>query len=159
MASGNNDLQFVSAARDHVLQMMAWFPSRHALATWGGWEFRFPFTAESFLADCRLAELPSYALVHSTELYGFGQFYLRAGRCHLSRLVVAPDQRRRGLGTQLIQGLLRVGRRQLQVSEASLFLHSSNTPALALYERLGFRRAPYPEAGIDLQEIVYMIAP
>ena len=93
------------------------------------------------------------------ELCGFGQFYLRAGRCHLSRLAVAPAHRGRGLGTQLIEMLLREGKRTLGVTQSSLFVHLSNATAIALYERLGFPRTPYPEPGFDLPNSYYMTLP
>jgi len=157
MAAHDEDMQLRSAMREHVLQMMDWFTDEHSCRVWGGWEFRFPFNAESFLADSRLADLPSYALLRGAQLCAFGQFYRRAGRCHLAHLAVAPNERRRGLGTQLIKGLLVLGKSQLAATESSLFVHSSNTAALALYERLGFTRAAYPEAGLDRGEIYYMV--
>jgi ribosomal protein S18 acetylase RimI-like enzyme len=140
--------------------MMTWFPTEHSCHVWGGPEFRFPFTAESFLADSKLTRLPSYALIReSAELCGFGQFYLRAGRCHLSRLAVAPGHRGRGLGTQLIKMLVQEGTKTLGVTQSSLFVHITNTFAIALYERLGFARSPYPEPGLEIPNTYYMISP
>jgi ribosomal protein S18 acetylase RimI-like enzyme len=126
---------------------------------WGGPEFRFPFTAETFLADSKLTRLPSYALIReSGELCGFGQFYLRAERCHLSRLAIAPAYRGRGLGTQFIEMLLREGKKTLRVNQSSLFVHITNTSAIALYERLGFTRSSYPEPGFEIPNAYYMIS-
>jgi ribosomal protein S18 acetylase RimI-like enzyme len=137
---------------------MTWFPTEHSCRVWGGPEFRFPFTPETFLADSKLTSLPSYVLIREkAELCGFGQFYLRVGRCHLSRLVVAPAHRGRGLGTQLIEMLLREGKKTLGVTQSSLFVHVTNTSAIALYERLGFTRTPYPEPGFDIPNSYYMI--
>jgi ribosomal protein S18 acetylase RimI-like enzyme len=134
------------------------FSDRAQLPRLGGPEFRFPFTPETFLADSKLTSLPSYALIREkTELCGFGQFYLRVGRCHLSRLAVAPAHRDRGLGTQLIEILLREGKKALGVTQGSLFVHVTNTSAIALYERLGFTRTPYPEPGFDIPNSYYMI--
>jgi ribosomal protein S18 acetylase RimI-like enzyme len=155
----DNDLQLVRASRDHVLQMMEWFADQRSCALWGGWAFRFPFTAETFLADSKLGEIPSYALIRDpAQLCGFGQFYLRAARCHLAHLAVAPALRGRGLGTELIKRLLSTGKCQLHVTESSLFVHSTNAAAMALYERLGFKRVAYPEEGFDRPDIYYMIA-
>ena len=103
----NLPVQLVEVAEAHAPQFMTWFPTEHSCRVWGGPEFRFPFTLETFLADSKLTRLPSYALIRDkAELCGFGQFYLRVGRCHLSRLAVAPAHRGRGLGTQLIRMLL-----------------------------------------------------
>ena len=153
-----NPLLLIEATKAHVPEIMTWFPTEHSCRVWGGPQFRFPFTVETFLADSKLMSLASYALIReSAELCGFGQFYLRVGRCHLGRLAVAPAHRGRGLGTQLIEMLLREGKKTLGVTESSLFVHLSNTAAIALYERLGFTRSPDPEPGLAIPNSLYMI--
>src|ERR1700735_1269055 len=122
-----DSLQLVKATREHLLQMRSWFPDQESVRVWGGPEFRFPFTAETFLADSKCADLASYALIRdSTELCGFGQYYLRAGRCHLGRLAISPGCRGQGLGTQLIRLLQRVGKEKLGTTEYSLFVSVTN---------------------------------
>ena len=153
-----NPLVLIEATQAHVPELMTWFPTEHSCRIWGGPEFRFPFTAETFLADSKLMSLQSYALIgESAELCGFGQYYLRVGRCHLSRLAVAPAYRGRGLGTRLIEMLQREGKKALGVTESSLFVHVTNTSAIALYERLGFTRSAYPEPGLGIPNAFYMI--
>jgi ribosomal protein S18 acetylase RimI-like enzyme len=155
----NPTLQVTKATEAHAQQIMTWFPDEHSCRVWGGPAFRFPFTPESFLTDSKLAELPSYVLLRDpAELCAFGQFYLRAGRCHLGRLAVAPTQRGRGIGTQLIRMLVREGTKTLGVTESSLFVHTTNTSAMALYQRLGFKCATYPEPDLMLPNSYYMIA-
>jgi ribosomal protein S18 acetylase RimI-like enzyme len=138
-------LKLVPATPAYLLEIMCWFPSRESCQAWGGPEFRFPFTVESFRADCHLAELPSFVLLDASgTLCGFGQYYLRAARCHLARLVVAPAHRGRGFGMRSIELLSEKGKAALGVSQCSLFVSLKNTRAMALYERLGFARAEYP---------------
>ena len=151
-------LLLLPASSEHVLQMMQWFPSGESCIVWGGQGFRFPFTAHTFLTDCRWSELPSYVLQQrSGELCAFGQYYLRAGRCHLARLAVAPSHRGRGFGTWLIEKLMQIGTRELRVSECSLFVNVSNEAAIALYERLGFIGAPHPETTSESSTSHYMV--
>jgi ribosomal protein S18 acetylase RimI-like enzyme len=155
----NRPLQFIKAMETQAPQIMTWFPDEHSCRVWGGPAFRFPFTLETFLTDSKLGELPSYVLIReAAELCAFGQFYLRAGRCHLGRLAVAPTQRGRGVGTQLIRMLMREGTKTLGVTESSLFVHITNTSAMALYQRLGFTCASYPEPDFMLPNSYYMIA-
>jgi ribosomal protein S18 acetylase RimI-like enzyme len=131
-------LKLLPATPAHLLEMMSWFPSAESCRVWGGPEFRFPFTAESFRADCHL-ELPSFTLLDArSTLIGFGQYYLRAARCHLARLAIAPAHRSRGFGTRLIELLAQAGKAALGVEHCSLFVSVANTPAMALYQRLGF---------------------
>jgi ribosomal-protein-alanine N-acetyltransferase len=57
---------------------------------------------------------------------------------HVMNVAVDPDRRRRGIGTALLGALLeRVG----AGAQVTLEVRQSNTGALALYERFGFRSA------------------
>lgn len=66
----------------------------------------------------------------------------RAGRRgYLQRLAVHPDEQRHGLGTILVSDALRWLRRW-RADRAMVNTQLANDGALALYERLGFRREP-----------------
>lgn len=139
-------------------ELMRWFPDRQSCRVWGGPEFRFPFTEASFREDAKLGSLPSWAFVgNGRTLAGFGQCYLRAGRCHLGRLAIAPAFRGQGLGSTLVRELCNRGRAEFGVESCSLFVMPSNLRAKKLYERLGFRQAPYPEPSPELEAFIYMI--
>ena len=140
-------------------ELMSWFPDRDACHAWGGDNFRFPFTEATFREDAKLDSLPTWALVGDDgAVAGFGQYYLRVGRCHLGRLAIAPNKRGQGLGNTLVRELCRKGSAELSADSFSLFVLPGNERALRLYKRLGFSEVPYPEAlpaaGLD----VYMVA-
>jgi ribosomal protein S18 acetylase RimI-like enzyme len=140
-------------------ELMSWFPDRESCQVWGGPEFRFPFTETSFREDAKLGSLPSWALLRDDgTLAGFGQCYLRADRCHLGRLAIAPAFRGQGFGSTLVRELCRWGRAEFGVESCSLFVMPSNVQAMRLYERLGFAQVPYPEPVAELQEFIYMVA-
>jgi ribosomal protein S18 acetylase RimI-like enzyme len=150
--------RLVGTTRDHLRQMMAWFPDATSCALWGGPDFRHPFTEDTFVADSRCETLPTWSLVAGDgTLLGFGQYYDRVGCCHLSRLVIAPDQRGRGLGTHLIEGLIELGAPALHASECSLFVSRTNPAAARLYARLGFTVADYPDGPFPLPGSDYMV--
>jgi ribosomal protein S18 acetylase RimI-like enzyme len=132
-----------------LAELMRWFPDRQSCHTWGGPEFRFPSTEATFREDARLRELSSFALVDTGQLAGFGQYYLRLGRCHLGRLAIAPGLRGRGLGTTLVRELGRRGQAALGVEGLSLLVVAGNEGALRLYRRLVFAVIPYPEPGME----------
>jgi ribosomal protein S18 acetylase RimI-like enzyme len=70
----------------------------------------------------------------------------------IARLFVAPSAFRRGVGTALVQHALeRAGGRRVRVGTAA-----RNAPALALYERLGFRRVGEhePVPGVHYVELI-----
>lgn len=140
-------------------ELMRWFPDADACRVWGGPAFRFPCTPESFRADARIDDLATWALVDDeATLAGFGQYYLRVGRCHLGRLAVAPALRGRGLGRTLVHELCRIGAAELGVGAFSLFVLPGNERAMKLYERLGFAPARYPEPDPMFDDCVYMVA-
>jgi RimJ/RimL family protein N-acetyltransferase len=142
----------------HLPELMSWFSGAEELRVWGGPEFRFPFTAESFREDSKVDGIDSFALVGDEgALAAFGQCYLRVERCHFGRLGVSPRERGRGLGTRLIRELADWGRLQFGPRELSLFVMRYNEAAHRLYLRLGFREATYPDPSF-MAESHYMIA-
>jgi ribosomal protein S18 acetylase RimI-like enzyme len=150
-------MQLLPATSSHLPEIMSWFGDADSTRIWGGWQFRFPFTPDSFAADVQLAERPSHVLTDAGAVRGFGQVYLRVGRCHFGRLAVAPDARGQGLGTRLLFALAEMGQRELGVPEYSLFVSRQNVQAERLYRRLGFAHMDYPEAGVP-EDYAYMVA-
>ena len=149
-------MKLVSTTKSHFRELMHWFPDRRSCAVWASPAFPYPFTETTFLEHVR-PDLPSFSLLgDDRELLGFGQYYLRVGRCHLARLVISPAHRGQGLGAYLVRGLCQHGCRRLRVGECSLFVLPDNSPALKLYRRLGFVEATYP--GETPPDSVYMVA-
>jgi ribosomal protein S18 acetylase RimI-like enzyme len=139
-------------------ELMGWFPDARALRTWGGPDFRFPFTATSFREDAKVDGIDSFMLVGGDgALAAFGQCYLRVERCHFGRVAVAPGRRGEGLGSRLFRDMADWGRARFGPRELSLFVNRDNNEAHRLYLRLGFRETPYPEPDF-LPDAHYMIA-
>ena len=125
--------------------LMTWFSSEAEVDVWGGPKFRYPFTVNTFRTDCHWPEMPSYCLrAASGAMCAFGQYYDRNGYMNLARLVVAPEHRGRRLGTELVTRLMQVAAEDLTLDEFSLFVYRDNTPALKLYQSLGFGIQEYP---------------
>lgn len=141
-----------------VPELMTWFTNAMDLRTWGGPDFRFPFTPASFREDAKVDAIDSFALVaDSGSLAAFGQCYLRVERCHFGRVGVAPRWRGQGVGTRLFRAMGAWGLAEFGPRELSLFVNRDNTAAHRLYLRLGFRDAPYPEAMPQGMDAHYMI--
>jgi ribosomal protein S18 acetylase RimI-like enzyme len=139
-------------------ELMTWFPDADSLRAWGGPEFRFPFTAETFRTDSKVDEIDSWSLVAGDgALAAFGQCYLRVGRCHFGRVGVSPRLRGSGLGSRLLREMARWGTAEFGERELSLFVRRDNEAAYRLYLRLGFREVPYPDPAF-MTDSRYMIA-
>jgi RimJ/RimL family protein N-acetyltransferase len=140
-------------------ELMSWFPDAQQCRTWGGTEFHFPFTPETFRADSKIDEIASWSLAGDDgPLAAFGQCYVRIERCHFGRLAVSPDMRGGGLGTRLIRELTAWGFAEFGARELSLFVSMNNEAAHRLYLRLGFRETAYPEPTPFMENSRYMIA-
>jgi putative acetyltransferase len=75
----------------------------------------------------------------------------------LTKMAVDPASQGRGIGRLLMEGALRTYR---ELAGRELFLESSLklTPALKLYESVGFRHRPAPRPGTHYERAdVYMV--
>jgi ribosomal protein S18 acetylase RimI-like enzyme len=106
----------------------------------------------------KLESLASFALLSAqAELLGFGQYYLRLGKCHLYRLVINPSFRGEGIATHLIHQFTVSRKTDLNTNSSSLFVIQNNVSAVKTYEKSGFTFACYPEK-ITLKDCLYMIS-
>jgi ribosomal protein S18 acetylase RimI-like enzyme len=139
--------------------LMSWFPDAYRCRSWAGPQFRFPFNEATFREDLRVDDITSLGLMFAGGSLGaFGQYYLRLGRCHLARLVVAPTLRGRRIGGTLIRELCDRGCEELGTDSCSLFVLAANASERQLYGRLGFAEAPYPEPASMLEGSLFMVA-
>lgn len=137
------------AADDDFDDVMTWFPDAESVDRWAGPKFRFPFTRDSFIEDCRIDEMDSYVLRNPDgQRAAFGQSYERTGRGHLARLVVNPLLRRRGAGRRLVEMIIASLDERHAYDEYSLFVYRDNTPAYRCYVSLGFAVTDYPEGAV-----------
>ncbi|MBQ8927099.1 MAG: ribosomal protein S18-alanine N-acetyltransferase [Oscillospiraceae bacterium] len=96
-----------------------------------GWSYDALMETAGSASGCILAALSGEGAV-----LGFLAANLVPPEGELLEIAVAPDCRRRGIGRQLVQALIRT------LGEGQLFLEvrMSNAPAIALYEQCGFVR-------------------
>jgi len=152
-------MPLISCREEHLETVMTWVTSAELCYAWAGPDFRYPFTQQTFAQDLHLSERYSYVLLNdASEVVAFGQCLEKAGRCHLSRLIVAPQCRGVGYGQWLTKELMRLGRQALNASEYSLFVLRTNKAALACYLTLGFCETPMPEEGLRFgREVAFMV--
>jgi len=111
--------------------------------------YPFPWTAGIF-RDCLRVGYCCWVCTLGEQIIGYGVMSVAAGEAHILNLCVKPKMQGQGLGRRLMNRLLTLAREH-HAEEVFLEVRASNTPALRLYESIGFneigtRRSYYPAA-------------
>ena len=103
--------------------------------------FNNPTTREWYEEELKRPDVCFVFVLRTAEhpVAAFCAFWLVVDQAHINNLAVRPELRGRGLGTQLLEGVIaevaHLGGREL-----TLEVRQSNEPALGLYRRAGFRQ-------------------
>jgi ribosomal protein S18 acetylase RimI-like enzyme len=95
------------------------------------------------------------AVGNAGMVYGYGQFTLWPRCGEISDLIVAPAYRGRGIGTAMIQYLVRSAR-EMNAECIEIGAFTSNTGAIALYRRLGFVDSHTQTITSDNDPVLYL---
>jgi len=103
--------------------------------------FTSPWSPGMFVLEMSKRSTISLAAVDADDrLFAYAVFSRYDAAWHMMNVAVAPEQRRRGIATALIEGALaRIG----PDSPVTLEVRPSNDSAIALYETFGFRSSGY----------------
>jgi len=104
--------------------------------------FRWPWGRLSFEGElaCRNAcnlTVKSSDNGADEQIIAYAFLRLAADELHILKIAVTPAWRRRGIATRLTKRCLKTGAEQGAIS-AHLEVRPSNTPAVGLYQKLGF---------------------
>jgi ribosomal-protein-alanine N-acetyltransferase len=96
---------------------------------------RASFEAEIVREHAHLVVVRSPARI---SVIAFANFWLVAGELHIHSIATHPDHRRAGIGARLVTHMIDAAVRA-ECTLATLEVRCGNVPAIALYERAGFR--------------------
>lgn len=100
--------------------------------------YNFPWSHGVF-RDCLLAGYICIVVERGEEIAGYGILSIAAGEAHILNLCVDPIFRALGYGTRLLNEVLKRAR-DAEVKEVFLEVRPSNSNALSLYRKKGFRQ-------------------
>jgi len=101
--------------------------------------FTNPWTRDMYVRELQNPDVSFLYVLRIPEqgIVAFCSFWLVLDEVHINNLAVRGDLRAQGIGTALLAHVLRAGASR-GAERATLEVRRSNTPALRLYERLGF---------------------
>lgn len=124
-------------------RIVEWVGSPAMLTQWGGAAFSYPLTEECLrehYADGG-TERRGFRAVEGGRTVGMAELdRIDPGRhsAALARVLVDPAERGRGVGADMVGGVLDVAFDDLGLHRVSLSVFDFNEPALACYESVGF---------------------
>jgi ribosomal-protein-alanine N-acetyltransferase len=103
--------------------------------------FNNPTTREWYEGELKRPDVCFIYVLRTPEhpVAAFCAFWLVAEQAHINNLAVLPELRERGLGTHLLEAVIEEAA-HLGAELMTLEVRQSNTPALRLYARSGFRQ-------------------
>ena len=137
--------------------LCGWFEDEQSLIQWGGPETRFPLDhvqLGAMLAEGK-GDLPQRWLFSGqigTSLIGHAQVALdwRHGVARMGRIAICPGRRGQGFGEAFIRLVLERILLASEFERIELNVYTFNTPAIRLYEKLGFVREGVRRAAVKV---------
>jgi RimJ/RimL family protein N-acetyltransferase len=131
-------------------QLMDWIHNEHLITNWAGSLFSYPLTERSLdwyieeTNDLHKSDALVYKAVDSEtgNMVGhisLGSISRKNHAARISRVLVGDVcQRGKGICTQMINAVLKIGFEQLQLHRISLGVYDFNEAAIRCYQRCGF---------------------
>lgn len=146
------NIALVPFVREDFPRLIGWIPDESFLVQWAGTsQFCFPLDEaqlEEYLRPTQ-GEAPTrrvYKAVDRAAGAAVGHIELnnidvRNRSARVARVLVGEAPlRRKGIGTQMLREVLRIGFDELRLHRIELLVFAFNRPAIACYERVGFVR-------------------
>ena len=102
--------------------------------------FSMPWSADSFLEMISKEDARYYVAEEDGRILGGCGVLMIAGEGNITNVVIAPEARNQGIGTEMLRHLLAEGDRE-GLAAYTLEVRVSNAAAIHVYEKLGFESA------------------
>ena len=142
-------IELIPFTEADIDRLRGWIRSPEELLLWTASSFGYPLTREHIQQHLRDSAAGGDRLIFKTvdsasgETIGhveLGRLDSRNRSARIGRVLLAPHARGRGLAEAMMRAALAYAFDVLQVHRAELGVFDVNPRAIALYERVGFRR-------------------
>lgn len=149
-------MQLRPATLSELKVVASWVASARDCELWAGWRVKFPIDLESLPTAIDFRDTTAFSLIDVDRFVAFGQLIRKdPKRGALGRLIVCPNARGKGYGEALVLSLIEKARAE-KCERVCLYVDALNVPAIALYLKVGFRDAAFPEDRPELAGSRYM---
>ncbi|PID41750.1 MAG: hypothetical protein CSB48_13345 [Proteobacteria bacterium] len=149
-------MRIEKAAIEDLKAICGWFKTGADVQLWGGPSLAFPLELEEVKKAIEWSDSNSYSFFNEkNRLIGFAQVFDKFGCQHLSRIVLTPELRGKGISCELLK--LLIDSIDSVQDCYSLFVYEHNMSALKLYKRLGFARHKYPDGVENNEGCIFMV--
>lgn len=131
---------------EHFDGLIAMVPTEATLVEWCGAYFRFPLDHAQLERYVETARQPSVRTIFAAEAPDTGVVgHVEISHIwphlssRLSRVLIAPGHRRRGIGTQMVLQALSLSFREHHVAHIDLGVSARNASAIGCYRKIGFK--------------------
>jgi len=139
-------VELVPFKQKYVRDVLDGIKTEADMVQWAGPVFTWPMTQKQFRQHLQAAKqepitLYPFALVRDNRILGYSELsrYCRNSRqATLSRVLVLPRYRSRGLAAYMIEQVLSFGFETLNLNRIGLGVFDFNRPAIRCYKKLGF---------------------
>jgi RimJ/RimL family protein N-acetyltransferase len=146
-ATGPHLITLHPFTREDFLRLISWLPTEADLVEWCAAFFRYPLTDAQLERYLESAKQPNSRVIFTARsIGGEGVGHIEISQIwphlstRLSRILVAPDQRRRGIASSMVGQALMVSFEQYFADRVDLGVSAANLAAIGCYAKLGFRR-------------------
>jgi len=131
-------MRFQLATNNDLESVIKWIPDSRSCMIWAGPKVIFPIELEQLCDALEFDKNHTYSLSDGTILLALGQIRMFENkRGHLSRIIVNPESRGKGIGRIFCLELINKARK-LNCKTISLNVDIDNQVARNLYKKLGF---------------------
>ncbi|CAH0539702.1 GNAT family N-acetyltransferase [Vibrio marisflavi] len=120
--------------------LINWIDSSELNYLWGGPKFEFPLTIEQLQQHYTQVQAKPFLLIVRNEAVGFCELYkVSKTEYRVCRVFVSPAHRGKGYGAKILDLVISKAKNKYSSQRLLLNVFAHNKPAIACYEKLGFR--------------------
>ena len=99
--------------------------------------FAVPWSEKSFCEEANNPLATYFVAREDEKIVGYGGIWNVSGEGQITNIAVHPDMRKRGIASEILRALIKSAK---SCEKIFLEVRESNTAAICLYEKYGFKR-------------------